>query len=235
MLWVVVFLILLVAILGELVGPARTVQQEREYLGVGSLGNDVADVGVGEEHYSVHDMHIAVLHLMVGRDDQCVAVDTGHGFAVDRVKVERHVAVIGIGDRHGTLVEVGYAVGFTVFAVQDAAPNNALRRRVVHLLYGEVGLIVDGVEQVVHGLVGGREDGVVAARREQVAKCRLGAAAQLHLLEQIGVHLRGVIVLQIACDHVSGERVQVGVVDIVAARVDAGQCEAQRQRAYQAS
>ena len=107
---------------------------------------------------------------MIARNDECVAVYSHGSFAVNGVETYCHVSVVRIGYGQCAFAEVGNAVSVAVFTVKNAASYYSFSHGVLNLFNGKVFLVVDGVKQMVHCLIGGRKNGVVSASREQVGK-----------------------------------------------------------------
>ena len=186
---------------------------------------------------------IRLMHKAVGQDDAPVAlVDGGHTFYADAVQVDLAVkhtqlAVVHVCHAELTLVvrEVGYVVGRLVAVVYDAVEYNHVLDAVQHALFGEPfprGFLdeppsEEGVKICLYGIVGGCEDGVVPACREQLLQRRLGEGADAHLAEQPHILAVVVFLFEVLRDGLAREHVSCRCVNLVRAA-----CQGQNDGSY---
>ena len=176
----VVALVRHVEVFVERVAEGGTLQQVGEDFEVVGLSNLlVKGVERGEDD-GIDDVDEAVRHLDVALDDARRAVDDEVGIVVhiageQAVREARH----GEGAAGG---EVGRLVGGVVAVVDDAALGHGVQFLCREFIEGGH---AEGVEVVLHGLVGGQEDGIVAAGGEHAVDGRCAVrVSQFDALEE---------------------------------------------------
>ena len=156
---------------------------------------EVAEASVAGCYDGIHLMHIAV-----GEDDAAILFRYG-GNAVDADAVEvrlpvedAQLAVVHVGQTELMLVlrEIGDVVRRLVAVVENAVEDDDLAYAVQRALVGEAvprglgddALTAERVEVELDGVVGRREDGVVAACRQQLLQRGLGVGTDGHRAQQ---------------------------------------------------
>ena len=198
---VVLQLVGIVAVLGHAVGPGGDLQQVGEDARVVLQAQQARERRRGGHYHIVHDMDVAVLHLVVAVDDGREGVDAGDDAAgIIGYEVDGYVAVGHRLELQHTLLKVGALVGLDIAVVDDGVEHDHLSHRVAHGVDVIVLLIVDRVEEMLHGAVDRHEAGIVAAGGEHVIHGRALAHARAGLGEQ------GIVVaeLRLTLDKVGG-------------------------------
>ena len=171
--FLVVFLVFLVAVQFERVVPTGAAQQLVEYPQVVGRFDECGHGGARQAQHLVHPVYVSVVNLDVGKYNACrVVYYCSQVSAVYRVEVHGDIPVV-----HVSTLEVGCLVCVQVFTVDDSVARYIVGYGVGNLGYVVVCGLVNRIQVMLHGVVGGSEHRIVAACGKKLRYCRFGTLA----------------------------------------------------------
>ena len=165
-----VFLVILVDVRNNRIGPAGKLEHAREYPEVLRLRDKVGQRRVTHVDYTVEAVHDTVRHFLVARYDMRLAVDDDNSSAAYGVSAEiyLYVTVVHVGIAERADGELRGKVSRCLAVVDNRVTHDVFRYGVGSKRDVEVGSVVYRVEIRLDSVIGRREHGVVAASRKQL-------------------------------------------------------------------
>ena len=165
-----VFLVILVDVRNNRIGPAGKLEHAREYPEVLRLRDKVGQRRVTHVDYTVEAVHDTVRHFLVARYDMRLAVDDDNSSAAYGVSAEiyLYVTVVHVGIAERADGELRGKVSRCLAVVDNRVTHDVFRYGVGSKRDVEVGSVVYRVEIRLDCVIGRREHGVVAASRKQL-------------------------------------------------------------------
>ena len=213
-----VFLVILVDVRNNRIGPAGKLEHAREYPEVLRLRDKVGQRRVTHVYYTVEAVHDTVRHFLVARYDMRLAVDDDNSSAAYGVSAEiyLYVTVVHVGIAERADGELRGKVSRCLAVVDNRVTHDVFRYGVGSKRNVEVGSVVYRVEIRLDSVVGRCEHGVVAAGRKQFRDGGLGFAAQTDTRAQVSELLKPLGLGAIGISAFALEDIQVAVVYLVA-------------------